>query len=500
MIGGQTMNNELPVAVVGGGPVGLAAAAHLVERDMPFIVLEAGDDVGSSIASWAHVRLFSPWRHNIDRAARRLLESAGWQAPDEDTYPTGGDLIEQYLRPLATHPTIAESLRLEHKAIAVGRLGIDKLNDTERDTRPFVITAETPTGVKRFHARAVIDATGTWRTPNPLGADGFDAIGEPSAADRIAYGIPDVLGTDRDHYAGRRVAVVGSGHSAQNAVRDLALVGVEDPATAITWVIRRAAPGQMFGGDEADQLPERGKLGADARRLVDGGQVRLESGFRIDAVEQSDDGILLRSVDRRRVGPFDEVIAATGFRPDLTFLRELRLDLDPALESSRSLAPLIDPNVHSCGTVPPHGEAELRHPEPNVYLVGAKSYGRAPTFLLATGYEQVRSVVAELAGDHEAARRVELALPETGVCSTSTATGGLARANGRAPVATDTAPVGEAANSGRNPASVEAVAAAGAVSSCCGPVAPGLEGGGPNASCCAPLPVAAMASSSACCG
>jgi hypothetical protein len=142
---------------------------------------------------------------------------------------------------------------------------------------------------------------------------------------------------------------------------------------------------------------------------------------------------MLRSVDGRRLGPFDQIIAATGFRPDLTFLRELRLDLDSALDSSRSLAPLIDPNVHSCGTVPAHGEAELRHPEPNIYLVGAKSYGRAPTFLLATGYEQVRSIVAELAGDHEAARRVELVLPETGVCSTSTATGASAGANGRAP-------------------------------------------------------------------
>ncbi|SCF83810.1 hypothetical protein GA0115254_118614 [Streptomyces sp. Ncost-T10-10d] len=80
------------------------------------------------------------------------------------------------------------------------------------------------------------------------------------------------------------------------------------------------------------------------------------------------------------------------------------------------LAPLIDPNQHSCGTVYPHGAKELAHPEQDVYVVGMKSYGRAPTFLAMTGYEQVRSVAAALAGDNEAAERVELTLPETGVC------------------------------------------------------------------------------------
>ena len=115
--------------------------------------------------------------------------------------------------------------------------------------------------------------------------------------------------------------------------------------------------------------------------------------------------------------PVDEIIAATGFRPDWSLLSEVRLDLDPAVESTRALAPLIDPNVHSCGTVPPHGAEELKHPDANLFVVGMKSYGRAPTFLMLTGYEQARSVVSAIAGDWEAARRVELVLPETGVCS-----------------------------------------------------------------------------------
>jgi hypothetical protein len=97
----------------------------------------------------------------------------------------------------------------------------------------------------------------------------------------------------------------------------------------------------------------------------------------------------------------------------------LRLDVDPILGSTRALAPLIDPNEHSCGTVPPHGMDELAHPEPGFYAIGMKSYGRAPTFLMATGYEQARSVVAALAGDWAAARDVQLDLPETGVCSSN---------------------------------------------------------------------------------
>jgi thioredoxin reductase len=406
----------LPVAVIGAGPVGLAAAANLHERNVPFVVFELGD-VGASIADWAHVRFFSPWRFTIDPASRRLLEAAGWDAPDDDDYPTGGDLVARYLVPLAAIPAIGENLRTNRLVTGVTRSGVDKVKTDGRADAPFVITTDGPHGAERTLVSAVIDASGTWTSPNPIGADGTFAIGEQRATERIVSGIPDVLGRDRGEYRGRRIAVVGSGHSAQNVVRDLARLIAEDDSTDVTWIVRRAAAGQMFGGQADDKLPERGRLGSDAQSLVDDGSVRLETGFRVEEVAPVIDGVVLLSSDGRKLGPFDRVVAATGFRPDLTPLRELRLDVDPSLESARSLAPLIDPNVHSCGSVPPHGAAELRHPEPDVYLVGAKSYGRAPTFLLATGYEQVRSVVAAIAGDHAGASEVHLVLPETGVCA-----------------------------------------------------------------------------------
>ncbi len=168
-------------------------------------------------------------------------------------------------------------------------------------------------------------------------------------------------------------------------------------------------------------MPARGELGADVRALVDGGGVELVTGFAATALHEVSAGIVVEGETAdgpRRIGSADRIVAATGQRPDLTLTRELRLDLDPWLESVKALGPLIDPNVHSCGSVPPHGHRELAHPEPGFYTVGVKSYGRAPTFLMLTGYEQVRSVVAAIAGDITAADDVRLALPETGVCTT----------------------------------------------------------------------------------
>lgn len=411
------MNHTNPdrVAVIGAGPVGLAAAAHLLARGLEPIVFEAGDRVGASIHSWGHVRVFSPWEYNLDPVAVELLESHAWTAPSLDGYPTGAELIERYLEPLAATPEIAGSLHLGARVTGVTKAGIDKLKDAGRDEAPFELIVDERSVEQRYLARAVIDASGTWTKPNPLGAGGLPAAGEAALADRIAYGIPDVLDIDRERYAGKRVVVVGSGHSAFNAILDLVTLRDSAPTTQIVWAIRGGAPGRKYGGGGDDQLPARGALGATVRGLVADGSVALAAGFQTRMVSERDGSIVLADADREIVA--DEVIAATGFRPDLSLLSELRLDLDDRVETARALAPLIDPNLHSCGSVPPHGVDELSHPDANVFMVGMKSYGRAPTFLLRTGYEQVRSVIAALAGDWEAARRVELVLPETGVCN-----------------------------------------------------------------------------------
>ncbi|WP_447007749.1 FAD-dependent oxidoreductase [Saccharothrix isguenensis] len=405
--------DELSVVVVGAGPVGLAAAAHLLERGLRPLVLEAGPQAGAAVAQWRHVRLFSQWSELVDPAARRLLEPTGWRAPDPDGYPTGEEWAAQYLVPLAR--ALGDHVRVNSKVVGVARRGRDRVVDAGRDSEPLTVHVE---GGERIAARALVDASGTWGAPNPLGGDGLPAAGELEASDRIDYRVPDVVG-EQARYAGKRIAVAGSGHSALTALIALTDLAERHPGTKITWLLRRGAVGAVFGGGESDQLPARGALGLKAREAVQAGHVEVVTGFRTESVERDGERLVLVSQDGHRLDPVDEVVSLTGFRPDHSWQSEVRLDLDPVLQSPTKLAPLIDPNVHSCGTVYPHGANELRHPEPGVYLVGMKSYGRAPTFLALTGYEQVRSVAAEIAGDHESAAKVELTLPETGVCGGS---------------------------------------------------------------------------------
>jgi len=413
---------QLPVAVLGAGPVGLAAAAHLIERGLAPLVLEAGGAVGANLATYRHVRLFSPWRYNVDKAARRLLWEHGWKAPADAALPTAGELLDGYLAPLAALPAMAAALRLGHRVGAITRLGFDKVRTRGREGAPFLIHADTPDGPRRYLASAVIDATGTWSHPNPLGADGIAALGEAAFAERIDYGMPDVLGKARARFAGKRVLVVGAGHSAAGTLLALARLAGEHPGTGIVWATRGSQLARVFGGGEADGLQARGQLGTRLKALRDGGGLALHQNFRIEELVEVDGRIRVIGEARDGVTPMidgiDRIVCAAGARPDLALTRELRVRHDPWLESTDALAPLIDPNEHSCGTVRPHGHRELAHPEPGYYAVGAKSYGRAPNFLLATGYEQVRSVVAALAGDMAAADDVQLDLPETGVCNT----------------------------------------------------------------------------------
>jgi thioredoxin reductase len=404
---------SLPVVVVGAGPVGLAAAAHLVQHGIEPLVLEAGDTVGASVASWGHVRVFSTWRSNIDPAAARLLAKAGWTVPDLEALPTGRQLVDDYLVPLSQVPELRHRVQLGARVTSISRT-VDKVTHARRDS-PFVVRFTLDDDEHEVHARSVIDASGTWLTPNPLGGNGTPARGEARHRDRLLYGIPDALGRDRDRYAGRTVAVVGSGHSAANAVLALLALREQHPTTEVHWLIRGTTL-RAVGGGNADQLVARGRLGATVGEAVASGAVRLHERFPVRAITEVDGRLELVS-DDQLLGEIDEVIAATGQRPDRTLTEELRLDLDLALDSTTTLAPLIDPNVHSCGTVPPHTYQALAHPdEPGFFTLGAKSYGRAPTFLMATGYEQARSVAAHLAGDEERASQVHLVLPESGAC------------------------------------------------------------------------------------
>ncbi|WDH79336.1 FAD-dependent oxidoreductase [Microbacterium esteraromaticum] len=400
---------ELPVVVIGAGPQGLAAAAHLAERGIDAFVIERGDRAGAAVAEWGHVRLFSAWPELIDDASRRLLEPRGWQAPQRG-YPTGAQWVEDYLAPLAE--ALGDRVRYGTEVTGVARVGRDKVVDGGRAQQPFVVHTRDREGrEERMPARAVIDASGTWSTPGPAGADGLPAIGEIAAGERISYRIPD----DVSALAGTHAVVVGAGHSATHAVLRLSELARRAPGTRVTWLIRRGGVEGVYGGGAGDGLPRRAALGSRARKMIDSGVVDVVTGFRVAEIAAGAP-LTIRAEDGREIPGVAQIFALTGFRPDLGMLRELRIALDPALDAVAGIADEIDPNLHSCGSVSATGARQLAQPEQDFFIVGAKSYGRAPTFLALTGFEQVRSVVAHLAGDHEAAARNDLVLPVTGAC------------------------------------------------------------------------------------
>jgi hypothetical protein len=433
------MPEEKTVAIIGAGPVGLAAAAHVLERGMTPIVLEAGPEIAHAVRQWSHVQLFSPWEYNVDHAAARLLAKAGWNSPDPALYPTGDELIERYLEPLATRTELKDHIRTSSRVIEISRVGFNRLKTRGREAAPFELRYQNGSGPSSLTADAVIDASGTWFSPNPAGANGLRAVGEAEMASNVAYGMPDVLGRDRARYVGKTVAVLGAGHSAIGTLIDLARLAEQSPDTQAVWLLRGNDPAKAFGGGANDKLAARGELGAAFAARVAAGQIMVETEFQISHIGR--DGNRLRlgagSASCGRHVVADELIVATGFRPDFSTLRELRIQLDAAIECPTALAPLIDPNEHSCGTVRPHGAAELAQDEPGFYFAGMKSYGRAPTFLMITGYEQVRSIAAAIAGDREAAARVELVLPETGVCNRSAAPGAAECCSGPVPPGVD---------------------------------------------------------------
>jgi thioredoxin reductase len=417
----DSVDESLPTAIIGAGPIGLAAAAHLAELDVPFVIFERGERAASAVREWGHVRLFTPWQYNIDEAARRLLDSSGWQAPaDDEAFPTGAELVAEYLEPLAAHPAIAPHLRYGQTVTAVAHAYTSKHEAADRDLEPFAVHVRDSQGATTIVlADYVIDASGSWGNPNPAGANGLPVPGERELASHIAYRIPDVLGNDRSRYAGKRVLVIGSGHSAMNALSSLVDLATTE-GSEVHWALRRPSIEDALRACSGDGLTERALLSRDIHERAQSDAITLHTGVRVDRFSDSAGGIVTHAGDRE-LPAVDEIIVATGFRPDLAMLRELRLDLHPLFESPYALGSLIDPANNACGTVPPHTVEKLAHPDADFYIAGMKSYGRASTFLMLTGYEQVRSIACALAGDRDGALEVRLSLPERGLCSACTA-------------------------------------------------------------------------------
>lgn len=389
------------IAIIGTGPIGLEAGLAAAERGARFTIFEAAQRPGGYVREWGHVRTFTPWSMSV---SERAGDALGEAAPGGEELPSGAELAERLIEPLAASPALAGHIQLGARVSGVGREGLlkhEEIGTDERASRPFRLLVRDADGAERIErAAAVIDCSGSYGVPNRLGDGGIDAPGERAFESRIARRLPD-FGRDGDAWAGRTTLLTGSGHSAQTAARGLAEVAAAAPETRVIWAVRRADPD--WGAVEADPLPERAELNAAAEELRQGGSgaVDVRTGVVAEALEPSGDRIAvsLRNSTPERV-EVDRVLALNGGVGDHSIYRQLQVHecYASAGPMNLSAALLAAGGGGDCLSQPAPGAETLLNPEPGFFILGAKSYGRNSQFLMSIGWQQVDDVFASLLG------------------------------------------------------------------------------------------------------
>jgi len=400
----------MPVAIIGGGPIGLASLAHCMTRDLKPILFEKETHVGGTFQQTPHVNLFSQWRYSVDGDVLKWLRTNdSWVAPNSDIEPTGKEFVAQYLKPFSELPKVKACIHLQTEVLSVSRKGCHKCVSYGRAEAPFVVRTVENGKIHEYEVDAVIDASGVSKSPNPIGINGLPVPGEKELGNKIQYGMPDILTHGQERYRGKRVVVLGSGHSAMENMLSLVKLNEKHKEPPI-WAIRGA---DTFKNPLDDvikrKFPALIKLLDRVDDMIASDKIRMVPHFRVKELVHGSDGKITVVPDSKSVASItgvDEIIVSNGSKPDHSITRELRIQLDAVFECPYNLAPVIDPELFTCNSVKPNGYKELGHPEANFYIVGRKSYGRAPRLLLETGHRQISSVIAMVAGDKEAADRI----------------------------------------------------------------------------------------------
>ncbi len=398
------------LAIIGAGPTGLEAAAAALDSGFDVHVFERGE-VGAHPMAWGHVRMFTPWRMNLGAAALSHLREAGWSPPDPESFPTGLEYAEQYLQPLARLPELKDRVHTHAQVVHVSRRGLvkgDAIARPERRELPFRLLVRDPGGRESFlHAFSLIDASGVYGQPSWAGSGGIPARGELYLAPQLSYHLDDVLDLRRERYAGKRTLVIGAGTSAATVVSDLIRLAEQSPGTRVVWATRKPAE-SLYPPIADDPLPERRALYERARSVVRGANavVTHVGGAEVEGFEFNSAThryrVTLMIGEQPRVEEVDQVIVCTGFGPDNSIYRELQVHECYASRAPMKLAAaLLGAGAGDCLTTPVFGADVLANPEPDFYILGHKSYGRNPNFLLETGFKQVADVVAKLAKEQQ---------------------------------------------------------------------------------------------------
>jgi thioredoxin reductase len=401
---------EVPrIAVLGAGPVGLEAALYARGLNLPVTVYERGQ-VGEHVRRWGHVRLFSPFGMNSTPLGRDAIrtESPRHAFPADGDFLTGKEHLAAYLEPLAKSAALRDCLRTEIQVVQVGRRGFaknDGVGDPKRGQQPFRLLLRDAKGRERVEeADLVLDCTGTYGQHCWLGDGGIAAIGELAAEAQIVYGLENVLGERRAQYAGKTVLVVGAGYSAATTVCDLATLAASQPATWVIWLAR--GPGTLpIKRVAGDPLRERDRLAVRANNLATRADDNVE--FHNQSIVENveflgpDKGfkVATRSAGKFRTWEVERIIANLGYTPDRLLYRELQVHECYASFGPMNLAAALLKHAGAdCLTLTAQGPETLRTPEPNFFILGAKSYGRNSNFLLRNGFEQVREVFTLIMG------------------------------------------------------------------------------------------------------
>jgi hypothetical protein len=383
------------IAILGAGPIGLEAALAAVDRGESFTLYETAPHVAGNVRRWGHVQLFTPWSMNVSPRMRRHLEAAGRPVINGPECPTGNELADLLLAPLAELPSIASSLKTGTRVLDIGRQGLlkhEQIGTPKRSSQPFRLVVRDQSGRERVDfASTVLDCTGTYEIANALGEGGVPAPGERAAESRILRHIPDLL-AEPQAWAGCRLLLVGAGHSAQTAACDLADFAVRHPQTRITWALRRSDPGWAI--DPEDPLPERSRLAERAAAIAAGSSddFQILAGVTVDAIETNPEGlkVLLAGAKGEREVDVDLVLALTGYVGDSGLYRQLQVHECYATSAPMKLAAaLLGQGSTDCLAQVGHGAATLANPEPGFFILGIKSYGRSGGFLMQVGWTQV---------------------------------------------------------------------------------------------------------------